>query len=116
MHSISWTINDHGETPRRTFKPSPPLAIKKIDTDALQIWVNSLIDNNLEDIGDMYWWEGHRMRTEIIGLICSFYDNLRNDDTVSTRRAARGSMLTIWVASSTKTSRFFVMTSDELYP
>ena len=63
--------------------PSPPLAIKGLKKDELAAWISRLIANDLEDVGDMYWWEGQQMRTDLVKLLCTFYDNLRGQESVS---------------------------------
>lgn len=75
--NISWHINERGDHWRRKVTPSPPLAIKSLGPDALSSWMSSLLEQNLEDVSDMYFWEGYQLRTEIIKVLCQLYDSLR---------------------------------------
>ncbi|KAL1304757.1 hypothetical protein AAFC00_003694 [Neodothiora populina] len=76
-HNISWNIGGHGDTWRRTYSLSPPLALRSLDQEYLNVWMDHLIEHNLEDVQDMYYWEGHQMRTQVLILLCSLYDGLR---------------------------------------
>jgi len=80
---MSWTSNGQGQPWHRIHKPSPPLAIKALDPKVLEGWMTSLIKRNLEDVGDMYYWEGSQVRTDMLQALCSMYDALRNDKHVS---------------------------------
>lgn len=63
---------------QRVEAPSAPLAIKHLDVGAFETWMESLIEQSLEDIGDMYFWEGHQLRTEILKIICQLYNSLQS--------------------------------------
>lgn len=64
---------------QRAYTLSAPLALRHLDMEGLKTWMECMIEQSLEDIGDMYYWEGHQLRTEIITSLCQLYGSLRSD-------------------------------------
>lgn len=90
LRNLNWTTAGQGAPWKRTLTRSPPLAIKNLDVDLLSSWMDQLIDNNLEDVGEIYFWEGHQLRTQLVKSLCSLYESLRSDFSVRTMPCRTG--------------------------
>ncbi|KAF1355096.1 hypothetical protein BDV97DRAFT_344706 [Delphinella strobiligena] len=79
LQNLNWITAGQGGPWKRAVTLSPPLAIKDLDVDLLNSWMDQLIDDSLEDVGEIYYWEGHQLRTQLVKSLCSLYESLRAD-------------------------------------
>lgn len=95
MGNSTWHVesDDNRSHWRRQTRDSPPLGIKEYRSDEIYAhlykWIDTIINDDLDAIATMYYWEGHMARTEILEVICTLYEDLQKEGNVSLKHQSR---------------------------